>query len=29
MKDRKAFQTTKMRYLDTLLFVSFKKTRHN
>ena len=24
-KERKAFQTTKMRYLDKLLFFSFKK----
>ena len=25
MKERKAFQTTKMRYLDKLLFSSLKK----
>ena len=27
MKERKAFQTTKMRYLDKLLFSSLKKKK--
>ena len=29
MKERKAFQTTKMRYLDKLLFSSLKKKLAN